>query len=131
MKHARKDKRMQATIESETRYDEGHDNEQQLLVVEPPHIIGPFPVEDNPVEVQYEVVARLALPAKDAEVTPTVSFCQESRGAFLDVQWTTEEPGEPRGIWERSVTITVPRQFAVKGCRVVGDGALREQAVGQ
>ncbi len=119
---------MHANIGQEHGCSEGRENEHQLLVVEPPHIAGPFAVKDNPVAVQYEVVARLALPAKDAEVTPTVSFSQD-HDTFLDVQWTTEDPGEPRGIWERTVRITVPRQFAVRGFTLMGDPPLQERAV--
>jgi hypothetical protein len=106
-------------------------DEHQVLVVESPHIMGPFAVDDNPVAQRYEIVARLALPAKDAEVTPTVSLGHEGRGTFLDVQWHTDAQGEARGVWERSVSIIVPRQFAVKGFKVVGDAPLHERTAGR
>ena len=105
--------------------------EQPILVMEPPRIKGPMPVDRNPLEVQYEVVARLLLPAGDAEATPSVSFSDaDSNGGCLDVQWTTHDSREPQGVWERSVVITLPRQFAVAACTVTGEPALQEREAG-
>ena len=107
------------------------DAERPVLVAEPPSIRGPFPVEDNPVVVEYEVVARLALPEPDAEAVPTVSFTESpDQGEYLDLQWTTTDDREPRGVWERAVVIELPRQFVVGKYELTGEPELLEREAG-
>jgi hypothetical protein len=104
---------------------------QPILVVEPPQINGPFPLDKDPLTVQYEIVARLLLPAKDADVTASVVARDIPQGGeCVEVQWTTSDEREPRGIWERSVVIALPRQFSIATCQVTGAPPQREQEVG-
>ena len=106
-------------------------NTQPILVVEPPEIKGPFPIEKDPLTVEYEVVARLLLPAKDAEVIPSVSIRDTPQhGECLDVQWMTSDEREPRGVWERSVVIALPRQFAIAAYTVTGAPEPQEREAG-
>ncbi len=101
-----------------------------ILVMDRPRIDGPFDVERNPLLVEYQVVAHLALPAADTEVVPAVVFRDAAPdGEYVDLQWTTTDDREPRGVWERSARITLPRQFAIAGCRVTG-GAIQEREAG-
>ena len=104
--------------------------ERSILVVDRPTIHGPFEVERNPLLVEYQVVAHLALPEADTEAVPAVIYRDASpHGECVDLQWTTTDEREPRGVWERSARITLPRQFAIADCRVTG-GALREREAG-
>ena len=102
-----------------------------VMVAEPPRIRGPFSVEGNPILVEYEIVARLSLPEPDTEVIPSISFMESSeRGEYIDVRWTTNDIREPRGIWERSTVITLPRQFAVATHTVTEEMPLIEREAG-
>ena len=102
-----------------------------VMVVEPPRIRGPLSVEGNPILVEYEIVARLSLPEPDTEVTPSISFMESSeRGEYIDVRWTTTDSRAPRGIWERSTVITLPRQFAVATYTVTEETPLLEREAG-
>jgi hypothetical protein len=104
---------------------------QPILVVEPPRIKGPFPLDKDPLTVQYEVVARLLLPAKDADVTASVVARDIPQGGeCVEVQWTTSDEREPRGVWERSVMIALPRQFSIATCQVTGTAPRCEQEAG-
>jgi hypothetical protein len=104
---------------------------QPILVVEPPQVNGPFPLDKDPLTVQYEIVARLLLPAKDADVTASVVARDIPQGGeCVEVQWTTSDEREPRGVWERSVMIALPRQFSIATCQVTGASPQREQEVG-
>ncbi len=106
-------------------------DQRPIIVAEPPRIRGPFSVEGNPILVEYEIVARLSLPAPDTEVMPSVSFIESSeRGEYIDVRWTTTDSRAPRGIWERSTVITLPRQFAVASYTVTGETQLLEREAG-
>ncbi len=106
-------------------------NERRVMMAEPPRIRGPFSVEGNPAFVEYEIVARLSLPAPDTEVRPSVLFIESSeQGEYIDVRWTTYDSRKPRGIWERSAVITLPRQFAVASYIVTGEGRLLEGEAG-
>src|SRR5919202_5847491 len=106
-------------------------NQHPVMVAEPPRIRGPLSVEGNPVLIEYEIVARLSLPAPDSEVTPSISFMESSeRGEYIDVRWTTTDSRAPRGIWERSTVITLPRQFAVAAYTVTEETPLLEREAG-
>ena len=105
--------------------------QRPVMVAEPPRIRGPLSVEGNPILVEYEIVARLSLPEPDTEVTPSISFMESSeRGEYIDVRWTTNDIREPRGIWERSTVITLPRQFAVATYTVTEEMPLIEREAG-
>ena len=105
--------------------------ERPVVVAEPPRISGPCTVDDNPVLVEYEIVAKLFLPAPDTEVTSSVSVVESSDHAdYIDVQWTTSDAREPRGVWERSTVVTLPRQFAISSFTVTGDAPLLEREAG-
>ena len=102
--------------------------QRPVMVAEPPRIRGPLSVEGNPILVEYEIVALLSLPEPDTEVTPSISFMESSeRGEYIDVRWTTNDIREPRGIWERSTVITLPRQFAVATYTVTEEMPLIER----
>ena len=89
--------------------------EWPVQVISSPLIRGPFAIAGNPVLVEYEIVARLRLPAADTEVIPLISFCYSAEaGNYVDVQWVTRDCRVPGGIWERSTVIAVPRQFAIR-----------------
>ncbi|HZB96304.1 MAG TPA: hypothetical protein VE268_10100 [Herpetosiphonaceae bacterium] len=105
--------------------------QRPVMVAEPPRIRGPLSVEGNPILVEYEIVARLSLPEPDTEVTPSISFMESSeRGEYIDVRWTTTDSRAPRGIWERSTVITLPRQFAVATYTVTEETPLLEREAG-
>jgi hypothetical protein len=105
--------------------------ERPILVVEPPHVKGPYPVEGDPSSISYEVVARLALPAPDAEAVPSLQYCDSDEGVqCLDLQWVTDDPREPRGVWERSAVVTLPRQFGIAGYELTGEVPLLEREAG-
>lgn len=102
-----------------------------VMVTEPACVSGPFTVEGNPIMVEYEISARLFLPAPDSDVTPCISFMESSeQGEYVDVRWVTTDAREPRGVWERSTVITLPRQFAIAAYRVTGDAPLLEREAG-
>ncbi len=105
--YERRDRRHQANSASAER-------EWPVQVAAPPLIKGPFTMGGDPTLVEYEIVARLLLPAADTEVIPLISFCcSPEDGAYVEVQWTTRDRRTPTGIWERSTTVAVPRQFAI------------------
>ena len=105
--------------------------QRPVMVAEPPRIRGPLSVEGNPILVEYEIVALLSLPEPDTEVTPSISFMESSeRGEYIDVRWTTTDSRAPRGIWERSTVITLPRQFAVATYTVTEKTPLLEREAG-
>ncbi len=96
--------------------------EHAVLVAEPPKVKGPFPVEGNPSLAEYTIVARLSLPSADTEVVPLVEVRETAQnGECIDVRWTTEDARTPRGVWERSTIVTIPRQFAVTAYAVTGE----------
>ncbi len=106
-------------------------NERSLLVMEPPIIKGPYPVAGNPGMAEYKIVAQLSLPAPDTEVVPSIEVHATSgEGECIDVRWTTNDSRAPRGIWERSAVVTIPRQFAIAGYAVTGDTPLLEREAG-
>src|SRR4051812_224630 len=81
--------------------EQAHANSQaqSILLVEPPQIKGPYPLDKDPLTVQYEVVARLLLPAKDADVTASISACDSPHGGeCVELHWTTSDEREPRGV---------------------------------
>lgn len=105
--------------------------ERPVLMAEPPKIRGPFAVDGNPILVEYEIVARLSLPDPNTEVVPAVSFTESpEKGEYVDVQWTTSDRREPRGVWERSAVITLPRQFTVSSYTVTAEAPLLEREAG-
>jgi hypothetical protein len=102
-----------------------------VAVTEPPRIKGPYPVAGNPSLAKYTIVARLSLPAPDTEVVPSVEVHETPQdGECIDVRWTTEDARDPRGVWERSTEVTIPRQFAVTAYEVTGEAPLLEREAG-
>ena len=100
-------------------------NERSLSVIGSPAIKGPYPVTGNPSMAEYKIVARLSLPASDTEVVPSIEMhTTPGEGACIDVRWTTNDSRAPRGVWERSAVITIPRQFVVAGYAVTSDASL-------
>lgn len=96
--------------------------EHAVLVTEAPKIKGPYPVKGNPSLAAYTIIARLSLPAADTEVVPLVEVRETPQnGECIDVRWTTEDARAPRGVWERSAVVTIPRQFAVTAYAVTGE----------
>ena len=103
-------------------------NERSLPVIGPPAIKGPYPVTGDPSMAEYKIVARLSLPAPDTEVVPSVEMhTTPGAGECIDVRWTTNDSRTPRGVWERSAVITIPRQFAIAGYAVTGDAPFPER----
>ena len=102
--------------------------ERSLLVMEAPVIKGPYPVVGNPSMAEYKIVARLSLPAPDTEVVPSIEVhTTTGDGDCIDVRWTTNDSRAPRGVWERSAVVTIPRQFAIAAYVVTGDAPLSER----
>jgi len=96
--------------------------------MEAPVINGPYPVVGNPSMVEYKIVARLSLPAPDTEVVPSIEVhTTTGDGDCIDVRWTTNDSRAPRGVWERSAVVTIPRQFAIAAYVVTGDAPLSER----
>ena len=103
-------------------------NERSLPVIGSPAIKGPYPVTGDPSMAEYTIVARLSLPAPDTEVVPSIEMhTTPGAGECIDVRWTTNDSRAPRGVWERSAVITIPRQFAIAGYAVTGDALLPER----
>lgn len=96
---------------------------QPVLIMQQPSVIGPIPDERNPLMVHYRIVAQLLLAAQDADATPSIAIRDvENAEPYLDIRWITNDTREPRGIWERSATITIPRQFAITTLALTGTG---------
>ena len=134
---------MSFTTRAETQQHNGRDRriyresadsatyERPVQMAEPPKIHGPFAVDGNPILVEYEIVARLSLPDPLTEVVPAVSYIESAeQGEYVDVQWTTSDRREPRGVWERSAVITLPRQFTVSSYTVTAEAPLLEREAG-
>jgi hypothetical protein len=103
--------------------------EHVVLVAAPPQVKGPYPVAGDPSLAEYEIVARLSLPAPDTEVMPQVEIRETTQdGECIDVRWTTDDTRAPRGVWERSAMVTIPRQFAVTAYEVTGEPLLEREA---
>jgi hypothetical protein len=71
--------------------------------------------------VHYKIVAQLLLAAKDADATPSIAISDiQDAEPCLDIRWITSDTREPRGVWERSATITIPRQFTITTLALTG-----------
>jgi hypothetical protein len=102
-----------------------------IPVIEAPVVKGPYPVEGNPSLAEYEIVARLSLPAPDTEVIPCVEVHETAQdGECIDVRWTTEDQRAPRGVYERSALVTIPRQFTITACAVTAETPMLEPEAG-
>ena len=93
----------------------GSAREWPVEVAAPPQINGPLAIDGDPDLVEYEITAQLALCGPDADVFPEIAYRHVSEAApYVEVTWMTADRRSPRGSWERSVTIAIPRRFAVR-----------------
>ena len=93
----------------------GSTREWQVEVAAPPRISEPLAIDGDPDLVEYEITAQLALCGPEADVFPEIAYRHVSEAApYVEVTWMTAERRSPRGSWERSVAIAIPRRFAVR-----------------